>query len=363
MSDTQPPLHTRLAADLGPTLEWLHKRAWPIGGIGLVATLVCLLHYARQERIPLDLTSPSVITAVPVLFALIVLASALLSLIFLTPSWLLSWSLYVGDPPLGESLKPLDANPKAAKKMLAARRRLGFGWIGTSIAQALTLLLVGQLTETWPPGLSVLTSALATVMLGALVVLQIPPQPTRRWSFSTYWNALAIAFAQLVCMLSLLLLYPRHAPDWPTTLSMAAATLVMVSIVQLGTYQFVQRLRCRPHPLGEALAAGAVLMLLVTIAIPPAGSALASFALRAPLTGGAACVQITWVPDRAPEGVDRRLRVVAPAGDTLLVQRPGAPETTYFIRRDAILAMAGIDCRDAEQRANDEQAQAAQDLH
>lgn len=357
MPESSNNLPARLIADVSPTLEWLHKRAWPIGGIGLVATLVCLLHYARQERVPLDLTSPSLIAAVPALFALIGFASALLALTFLTPAWLLSWSLHPGDPPLGDSLQPPITCPDRDKAD-ATRLRLVLCWFGTPIAQATVLLGMGSLTEAWPASLSTMASMLTAVLSGAIIMLLSSP-PLRLRSMNAWGNASAIAFGHLVCALTLLLIFLQQARDWPTAFATVTATLGGLSVVQLGAWRFAQRLLSRPHPLGEAAAAAILLLLFVAIAIPPAGSALASFALRAPLTGGAACVEMTWVPDRAPEGVDRWLRVVAPAGDTLLVQRPGTPDTTYFLRRDAILAMTGIDCRVAEQRANDERAQTA----
>lgn len=363
MSDTSPALHTRLAADIGPALAWIHDRAWPLGGIGLVVTVLCLLHYARQEQVPLDLASPSVIAAIPVLFALIGFVTAVSALTFLMPAWLLSWPLHAGDPPIGEPLKPLNTDPKVASAMLAARHRLGAFWMLTSAVQAAALLLVGAMPETWPPGLSTLAGGLLVVLAvltGAFFVLLIPAAPGCRWSLGAWGNASAIAFAHLVCVLTLLLICLQRASGWPTAIGTMVAALVGLSMAQLGAWQFTQRLHDRPHPLADAAIAGAAALLCVAIAFPPVGAALASFALRAPLTGGAECVEITWIPDRAPPEVGRWLYITAPAGDILLAHKPYQSDTTYFVRRDAIQSMAGLGCREAESRMNAEHTRATQ---
>ncbi|MEN4904464.1 hypothetical protein [Luteimonas sp. TWI1437] len=231
------------------------------------------------------------------------------------------------------------------------------------MAQAVVLIIASVAADHLPAvadnDLSIIAFLAAAVAVGAWLIVKIPgcPLDALSWQFRCFSGLDAVGqLFSVALVLSLLLRHPAGS-DLEIVLSILTA-LLAIGVLQVAAALAANRVRTHPRPLAAASALGLTAVFVFAL-IPPMGAALADFALRAPLTGGAACVQITWVPDRAPESVDRRLRVVAPAGDTLLVQRPGVPDTTYFVRRDAILAMTGINCRFAEQRATDERAKAA----
>jgi uncharacterized membrane protein len=48
-------------------LSWLNNRAWPLTGILLFISVMYLYGFIMQKNVPLSITSPAIITALPVL--------------------------------------------------------------------------------------------------------------------------------------------------------------------------------------------------------------------------------------------------------------------------------------------------------
>lgn len=368
MSDTQPALHTRIAAEIGPGLAWIHARAWPLGGMGLGITVLCLVHYARQEQVPLDMTSPSMIAAVPVLFALISFAAMALTTSFLLPACLLIVQPSPGCPSLADLLAQdkNDADRTSAFKdaRSAARKRITRAWFGAIFLQT-ALLAIAVAPTYYFPALTETTLysnsvVLLVIALASLLTIRSTGQPAKKLSFD-FWLFLAGGGAsQLLCVTLLLqLTLQRLSNDTPIAMLVFIATLIGLGAIQLAVAVTAYELRNHARPLAMSLRIAGVAILLFTL-IPPVGAKLASFALRAPLTGGAECIEVTWMPGRMPPETGRWLYITAPAGDVLLAHKPYQSDTTYFVRRDAIQSMTGIGCREAESRMNAEHTRATQ---
>lgn len=70
-------------------LTWLNERAWPLAGFVFFVPVIYLLSFIQEEKIPLSIASSSIISSLPVLFALILLCITLLVGLLLSPTMML----------------------------------------------------------------------------------------------------------------------------------------------------------------------------------------------------------------------------------------------------------------------------------
>src|SRR5690606_27110037 len=102
-------------------LAWLNNRAWPLAAGTLFTSALYLHNYIIEEKVPLSLTSPTIITALPILFAVQVFIIALLVALVLMPTAILLTPTHVAGHKLIEEMGLENLNDKNRKP---ARRRL-----------------------------------------------------------------------------------------------------------------------------------------------------------------------------------------------------------------------------------------------
>ncbi|KLJ02329.1 hypothetical protein WQ56_01875 [Luteimonas sp. FCS-9] len=295
------------------------------------------MHYAHQHQVPLDLTSSSTITAIPVILTLILILVFALVILLLMPAWFLLIRGGTGSASLANEIGAAGAR----------RRSIVWHWSLSIIAPTMALLLA-TIPDTNPSSTNLLTLVAAILALTTLIFVRSTGRHAREIPFDLWLNAAFASLAQLFALITVILACLRFAErqdSVPLAVALIVATTATLGVVQIGAAMIARRIGSHSRPLtviGQYVAVGLTLLVL----IPSASATLVGAVLRAPLTGGAACAEVTWAPGRAPPDLGTRLFVVAPAGDILLVRKPGEPRPTYFVPRANIASLYGIGCHD-----------------
>jgi len=67
-------------------LLWLSKRSWPLSGVLLFFSVVYVFNFISENKVPLSITSPSVVVALPILFIIITFLVVFFIALMMIPS-------------------------------------------------------------------------------------------------------------------------------------------------------------------------------------------------------------------------------------------------------------------------------------
>ncbi|WPN49193.1 hypothetical protein [Pseudomonas sp. P8_241] len=337
-------------AQLSHCLKWLSERAWPLS-IGILLTAgVYLYQYILEEKIPLSITSSAVITALPVMSAILVFVISVLLAFVLLPIFVLFHRLNSSEKRLSDDFSFDHKCPQSKSRHLRLLGRWGGGLLILGIFCALLSGIGSQVQGNllWGAG-AVLGTVLTLAAYYWLMTLGVDGPISTEFRFACVMSA----FVQLGVILNVTIVVINIASQYVSSVlwlvPLMLGELLLVWLIQLLGAQLVVKVRGHENPV--ALLAIAVIAVVIGLGLyPPSGAKLGGFAFQISASGARHCTIMSFDAERKgfesivdPDrpGLSRPLRIIAEADGTYFV-RPWKTESkaVQFVPR---ASLTGID--------------------
>ncbi len=314
---------------LSQCLLWLNERAWPLTvGILLMAG-VYLYQYIQEEKIPLSITSSAVITALPVMSAILIFIISILLAFVLLPIFVLFHRFNDSQRRLSDELTlgPATAQQRKRHKRMLGRWAASLVVLGTFCA--LLSVIGSQVSATWYwTLLAVVGTVLTIAAYYWLMTLGIDGPMSMDFRFA----CLMSAFVQMGVILNVTIvaidIAGRYVSNLWWMVPLMLVELLVLWIIQLLGALFVVKMRSHHNPL--AMVACAVMVLVMVLGFYPAsGARLGGFAFQVSASGARNCTVLNFgaeskgfesITDPDRPGFSRPLRVIAEADGTYFVR-------------------------------------------
>ena len=314
---------------LSQCLLWLNERAWPLTvGILLMAG-VYLYQYIQEEKIPLSITSSAVITALPVMSAILIFIISILLAFVLLPIFVLFHRFNDSQRRLSDELTlgPATAQQRKRHKRMLGRWAASLVVLGTFCA--LLSVIGSQVSATWYwTLLAVVGTVLTIAAYYWLMTLGIDGPMSMDFRFA----CLMLAFVQMGVILNVTIvaidIAGRYVSNLWWMVPLMLVELLVLWIIQLLGALFVVKMRSHDNPL--AMVACAVMVLVMVLGFYPAsGARLGGFAFQVSASGARNCTVLNFgaeskgfesITDPDRPGFSRPLRVIAEADGTYFVR-------------------------------------------
>lgn len=314
---------------LSQCLLWLNERAWPLTvGILLMAG-VYLYQYIQEEKIPLSITSSAVITALPVMSAILIFIISILLAFVLLPIFVLFHRFNDSQRRLSDELTlgPATAQQRKRHKRMLGRWASSLVVLGTFCA--LLSVIGSQVSATWYwTLLAVVGTVLTIAAYYWLMTLGIDGPMSMDFRFA----CLMSAFVQMGVILNVTIvaidIAGRYVSNLWWMVPLMLVELLVLWIIQLLGALFVVKMRSHDNPL--AMVACAVMVLVMVLGFYPAsGARLGGFAFQVSASGARNCTVLNFgaeskgfesITDPDRPGFSRPLRVIAEADGTYFVR-------------------------------------------
>ena len=314
---------------LSQCLLWLNERAWPLTvGILLMAG-VYLYQYIQEEKIPLSITSSAVITALPVMSAILIFIISILVAFVLLPIFVLFHRFNDSNRRLSDELTlgPATAQQRKRHKRMLGRWAASLLVLGTFCA--LLSVIGSQVSATWYWTLVAVVGTLLTIAAYYwLMTLGVEGPMSMDFRFA----CLMSAFVQMGVILNVTIvaidIAGRYVSNLWWMVPLMLVELLVLWIIQLLGALFVVKMRSHDNPL--AMVACAVMVLVMVLGFYPAsGARLGGFAFQVSASGARNCTVLNFGPeskgfesitDPDRPGFSRPLRVIAEADGTYFVR-------------------------------------------
>lgn len=314
---------------LSQCLLWLNERAWPLTvGILLMAG-VYLYQYIQEEKIPLSITSSAVITALPVMSAILIFIISILVAFVLLPIFVLFHRFNDSQRRLSDELTlgPATAQQRKRHKRMLGRWAASLVVLGTFCA--LLSVIGSQVSATWYwTLLAVVGTVLTIAAYYWLMTLGVDGPMSMDFRFA----CLMSAFVQMGVILNVTIvaidIAGRYVSNLWWMVPLMLVELLVLWIIQLLGALFVVKMRSHDNPL--AMVACAVMVLVMVLGFYPAsGARLGGFAFQVSASGARNCTVLNFgaeskgfesITDPDRPGFSRPLRVIAEADGTYFVR-------------------------------------------
>lgn len=316
-------------SQLSKSLLWLNERAWPLTLVILLTAGVYLYQYIQEEKIPLSITSSAVISALPVMSAILVFIISVLVAFVLLPIFVLFHRLNDSGKRLSDELT-LDQT--CAEHRARHRRMLG-RWAGSLLLLGTfcaALSVIGsQVTGNWYWGTAAVVGMGLTIAGYYWLMTRGVAGPV-----STDFRIACVmsAFVQMVVILNVTMVAIDIAGQYVSNLwwllPLMLVELLAVWMIQLLGALFVVKMRSHDNPV--ALVATAVMVLVIVLGLyPTTGAKLGGFAFQVSASGARNCTLMNFAPeskgletltDPDRPGFSRPLRVIAEADGIYFVR-------------------------------------------
>ncbi|MHC8407872.1 hypothetical protein [Pseudomonas sp. TMB3-21] len=324
-SEPAPGFYARLSAGL----QWLNERAWPLSIAILLTAGVYLYQYIQEEKIPLSITSSAVLTALPVMSAILVFVISILVAFVLMPIFVLFHRLDDSGRRLSDDFSFGPRSVERRSRHLRVLGRWGASLLVLGIFCATLSVIGSQVTGTWYWGLAAVGGTGVTVAIYYWLMTSGIEGPV---STDFRFACVMSAFVQVGVILNVTIVAIDIAGQYVSNLwwlvPLMLVELLIVWIIQLLGALFVVRMRSHQNPV--ALVASAVTVLVIVLGLyPPTGAKLGGFAFQVSASGARNCTIMNFGPESKgldtltdPEkpGFSRPLRVVAEADGTYFVR-------------------------------------------
>lgn len=316
-------------SQLSQTLLWLNERAWPLTIGILLAAGVYLYQYIQEEKIPLSITSSSVITALPVMSAILMFIVTVLVAFVLLPIFVLFHRLNDSGKRLSDELSLGQTTPEHRARHRRMLGRWGGSLLILGIFCALLTLIGSQVTGTWYWGAAAVAGTGLTIACYYWLMTRGVEGPV---SNDFRFACVMSAFVQMGVILNVTIVVIEIAGRYVSSLwwlvPLMLVELLVVWMIQLLGALFLVKMRSHDNPV--ALVASAVIVLIVALGLyPPSGAKLGGFAFQVSASGARNCTIMNFGPDSKgletltdPDkpGFSRPLRVIAEADGTYFVR-------------------------------------------
>ncbi|WP_337261527.1 MULTISPECIES: hypothetical protein [unclassified Serratia (in: enterobacteria)] len=307
-------------AEVSQILEWMHKRAWPLGGGIIFIAVLYLYHYIQVEQVPLNITSPSVLAGyLPVVIVMMVFLIVIFTLLPLVPTLILL-------TPINSSGDRLfDSWIKSKKGVEGAEDRfktLGLWYAGIIICALFILAL--YLIEGWVSGSHIFQSViilLALILSAVGCVLPLLFFYKKELDFKSKLKEVSSDFRVGTLMLGVVQFTSVIVITYLVIkinggVSLTSLLLMLVSLFGLAFFQIlcahvVVTIKSSHRPVTISGLIGVFIMMVVAL-IPEASSFLTGRVLQAIASSGKKCVVLSWSPD-AKNVIDALKNLSAPS--------------------------------------------------
>ena len=330
-------------------LLWLNERAWPLGGGILFMSALYLHNYIQTEQIPLSITSPVIVTALPTLFAMLILVIALLSSLILIPTAMLFTPMKKGEPP---QIACMSADGTAEN--IRQRKWLAFQWLaGLTVVGAFWILIVFFAPVRDAHAVFQFMGFVLTLLLFIVAVNFTQLRRARRsprgvsgdYIFSCLISSLVQVLVTLYAFSVTEVLASQYESNvWTQVLYMTIG-LVILWFIQFAGANLLLGVMQHQNPVAYVTLIAAVVISVLGL-ISPVSSKLAGYAFQFSASGGKPCAVFTWSSNHEV-GVDSLsqhatrnsipLRVLAKADDYYLVRPHGTmSKAVTFVPQQAV---------------------------
>lgn len=357
---------------LSRTLRWLHERAWPLGGMLLLASIVALRNYLLAEHIPVGVSSPAFVAALPAVFAYAGWLCLLLLIVLLAPGWVFL-TPFEADRRVANCLVPTRrhtpgrrrANP-SLKRALRAPAFLLLQWIvGNLVIAAAFIGASVLLPESDYIGLYVTVLVALTVLsLVLLMTWMAYPESRRPWNQRFSRDFLTAAFTsavvQTIVYLASALLVSRLSRTQPD-LSLPFTCIWLALVFVLALCQWVAvwfyRLADISGNRVDWVMLGLTVLILGALLLPATGSFLIRTAIQSGIHDDAGCLELHLTPgttvkyqqaadteNATPSTVSEleQVRVLFDTGDSLYVRAIPSAHRQALTWRVAAIDIAAV---------------------
>lgn len=281
--------------ELTEQLKSINACAWPLAGLGLACSILMMMNYADEYKLPLNPLSSGIISAFPALIvysALVVMAVAIL---LLMPTFILFSSPDKRRIPLIGRFQYLNSN---AGKGQRQRILLMLVWVASGLLNALVLwvgvtwAVNSQWQSAWLAGVPIFIQFTITAVM-LIVICRCVGISARNITHNFYFQALAVGVAHASLMLVLYGLAISRAESFGAgqwgDLVVLAIVVTIALFVQLILVLFFYdtRLYRQPFP---AFVVVTFMITALSTAIPSVSAKLALSAFQVQSPSGGACI-------------------------------------------------------------------------
>lgn len=310
-------------------LLWLNERAWPLSIAVLATAGAYLYQYIQAEQIPLSITSSAVLTALPVMSAILVFVITILMAFLLLPIFVLFHRMDDSGRRLSDDFDFGPGTRAQRRRHLKMLGRWGASLLVLGTFCAALSVVGSQVTGTWYWGVTaVVGTGLTITAYYWLMTGGVESTVSNDFRFACVMSA----FVQIGVILNVTIVVIDIAGRYLDSLwwlaPLMVAELLVVWIIQLLGALFVVKMRSHRNPV--ALVASAVAVLVVVLGLyPPSGAKLGGFAFQMSASGARTCTIMNFGPeskaletvsDPDKPGFSRPLRVIAEADGTYFVR-------------------------------------------
>ncbi|MDQ0123106.1 hypothetical protein J2W17_002053 [Pseudomonas lini] len=346
-------------SQLSKKLLWLNERAWPLTLVILLTAGVYLYQYIQEEKIPLSITSSAVITALPVMSAILMFVISILLAFVLLPIFVLFHRLNDSGKRLSDELGLEQTTPENRARHSRMLGRWGGSLLILGTFCAVLCVIGSQVTGNWYWGTAAVVGTGLTIACYYWLMTRGVEGPV---SMDFRIACVMSAFVQVCVILNVTIVAIDIAGQYVSNLwwlvPLMLVELLVVWIIQLLGALFVLKMRSHENPV--ALVASAVMVLVLVLGLyPPTGAKLGGFAFQVSASGARNCTLMNFAPeskglealtDPDRPGFSRPLRVIAEADGTYFV-RPWKTDSkaVQFVPRASLV---GVDvCPAAKPKA------------
>lgn len=325
-------------------LRWLDERAWPLAGLALFVPLLYLHNFIHEEQVPLSITSPAIITALPAMFAFLVLFIGVLALFLVSPTMMLFTPVRTDRKDRLVDLLPrqhidADGRPHIHHGVIIAWfAMLAIIGIGPGALIAAPENLFDEHSHWLLLGVLLLIALSACAFI--LIVIRSRPLDLKLKEISWGFRATVVLalLPQALLMSYVMSLSARIAHDeggsYPVFAVCVLAGATILGILQLAGARIVASVTRPGRSLATAAVAGFVSVALLGL-YPPTGAHLAGAVLQATASGARPCAVLSWTTESPPavrplHGIDGAGKII---GDKSVPLRILTEADGYYLVR------------------------------
>lgn len=336
-------------------LLWLNERAWPLAGVVLFVAVIYLHSFIHEEKVPMSIASPAIITALPILFALLLLSIGLLMGLLFSPTMMLFTPI---KKKCSARLVDLLVKPGGYESgRFGMPLRIMGGWLSIPVIMGVMVGIIWLLSDkykdaTWVMSFLVLLSLPVAAFVFIRIFIKEESLSLRLSDVSSdFWVSVIVGqIPQFLLTIYVITLSGRIAHAYGNShvvfVMCGVVGVVALCLIQLIGAKKIASVTQPEQSLATSFITGFIIVVLLGI-YPPTASRLTGSMLQLTTSGGRACAVLTWtsnasvgveaVRNSEVPGQSKSLRIFIDVDGYYLVRPIGAiGKPIYFVPRDIV---------------------------
>ena len=285
------------------SLTWLNERAWPLAGFVFFVPVIYLLSFIQEEKLPLSIASSSIISSLPVLFALILLCITLLVGLLLSPTMILFSPLQKNNS--DRLIDSLISSDNSKKTSLPFPWKTIFAWMLAPIVLISIVAIISLFIEAddggihWSLQLLLIISIPVTAIIFILSVRKATGRNIRLRDISSDFclSVLMGIVPQFLITTYVIIVSVRIADsaDYPLAVIAVAAVIALAVLcpLQLIGATLIASVGRTGQSFKRALSIGCLIIVLLGL-YPPTAAWLAGSVFQLTSSGGRPCAILSF---------------------------------------------------------------------